>query len=199
MTALVTVRRWNPWKKALYAGCIMRIFSRIAVGVLVPALLTACVSRTGPDVVPASEQPPGSSPVAGECDSTDITVTSELDEAPEVTVPRDCPAPTILLVRDVVRGDGPQAVGGTSLEVSYTLVLWSSGTVLDSTWYAGESLPTRVRDLGRRMLARGWNEGLPGIREGGRRLIVVPPVEDGGEPEGDTLVYVVDALSVTPR
>ena len=177
----------------------MRIVCRFAIALLVPALLTACVSRTGPDVLPASAQPPASSPVAGECDSSDIAVTAELDQAPQVTVPRDCTAPSILLVRDVVRGDGPQAVEGTSLEVSYALVLWTSGTVLDSTWYAGESLPARARDLGAGKLVRGWDEGLPGMREGGRRLIVVPPAEDGAEPAGDTLVYVVDALSVTPR
>jgi peptidylprolyl isomerase len=176
----------------------MRIVCRFAVAALVLALLTACVTRTGPDVLTASEQPPVNSPVTGECDSSDISVTEDLDQAPTVTVPRDCTAPTTLLARDVVRGDGPQAVAGTSLEVSYVLVLWSSGTVLDSTWYAGESLPARVRDLGRGKLVRGWDEGLPGIREGGRRLIVVPPAQDGGEPEGDTLVYVVDALSVTP-
>lgn len=176
----------------------MRIVCRFAVAALVLALLASCVSRAGPDVLGASEQPPTSSPVAGECDSSDITVTAELDHTPKVTVPGDCTAPTILLARDVVRGDGPQAVVGTRLEVSYLLVLWSSGTVLDSTWYAGESLPTQVRDLGRGKLIRGWDEGLPGIREGGRRLIVVPPAQDGGEPEGDTLIYVVDALSVTP-
>ncbi|MFC4857530.1 FKBP-type peptidyl-prolyl cis-trans isomerase [Actinophytocola glycyrrhizae] len=112
-------------------------------------------------------------------------------------MPRDCASPSILLAQDVVRGAGPQAVAGTSLQVSYVLVLWTSGTVLDSTWYAGESLPANVEDLGSRPLVRGWDEGLPGIREGGRRLIVVPPAQDGGERVGDTLVYVVDALSVT--
>lgn len=176
----------------------MRIVCRFAVAVLVLALLTACVSRSGPEVLAVSEQPPVNSPVTGECDSTDISVTEDLDQAPTVTVSRDCTAPTVLLASDVVRGGGPQAVAGTSLEVSYVLVLWSSGTVLDSTWYAGESLPTRVRELGRGKLVRGWDEGLPGIREGGRRLIVVPPAQDGGEPEGDTLIYVVDALAVTP-
>lgn len=176
----------------------MRIVSRVAVGLLVSTLLTACVSRTGPDVLPVSSQPPTHSLVTEECATTDVTVTGGLDEAPKVTVPRDCTPPTILLAQDVVRGDGPQAVEGTSLEVSYVLVIWSSGTVLDSTWYAGESLPAPVEDLGRGELVRGWGEGLPGIREGGRRLIVVPPAQDGGEPVGDTLVYVVDALSVTP-
>ena len=178
----------------------MRIVSRFAVGALVLTLLTACVSRSGPEVLPPSSQPPSASPVDGECDTTDIEVTGELDEAPMVTIPDDCAPPTTLLVRDLVRGDGPQAVTGTSLEVSYVLVLWSSGTVLDSTWYAGESLPSPVSDLGHGELVRGWAEGLPGIREGGRRVIVVPPAQDGGEEEGDeTFVYVVDALSVTPR
>jgi peptidylprolyl isomerase len=176
----------------------MRMVCRFAVGALVSWLLTACVSRSGPDVLPASAQPPSSSPMAGECDTTDIDVTGELAEAPKVILPRDCAPPTILLARDVVRGAGPQAVDGTSLEVSYVLVIWSSGTVLDSTWYAGESLPAPVRDLGHGELVRGWDDGLPGIREGGRRLIVVPPSQDGGEPGGDTLVYVIDALSVTP-
>jgi peptidylprolyl isomerase len=178
----------------------MRIVSRFAVVALVAASLAACVSRSGPDVVPAAAQPPASSPVPGECDTTDIEVTSELDEAPQVTVPDDCAPPTTLLVRDLVRGDGPQAVTGTSLEVSYVLVLWSSGTVLDSTWYAGESLPFPVKDLGHGKLVRGWAEGLPGMREGGRRLIVVPPARDGGETTGDeTIIYVVDAVRVTPR
>lgn len=177
----------------------MRMVGRFAVVALVLALLTACVSRTGPEVLPASEQPPSSSDVDGECDTTDIQVTGELDEAPKVTVPQDCDPPTALLVQDLVPGDGPQAVRGTSLEVSYVLVLWSSGTVLDSTWYAGESLPYPVKDLGHTKLVRGWDDGLPGIREGARRVIVVPPAQDGSEADSDeTLIYVVDALRVTP-
>ena len=178
----------------------MRIVCRFATGALVLGLVTGCVSRSGPAVVPTSAQPPADSSVAGECDASDIAVTGSLDEAPKVTVPDDCAPPTTLLARDVVRGDGAQAVDGTSMEVSYVLVIWSSGTVLDSTWYAGESLPAPARDLGAGKLVRGWDEGLPGMREGGRRLLVVPPAEDGGEAErGGTLVYVVDALSVTPR
>ncbi len=177
----------------------MRMVGRFAVVALVLALLTACVSRSGPPVLPVAEQPPSSSDRAGECDTTDIHVTGELAEAPKVTVPTDCDPPSTLLVQDLIRGDGPQAVAGTSLEVSYVLVLWSSGVVLDSTWYAGESLPYAVKNLGRNKLIRGWDQGLPGIREGGRRVIVVPPVEDGSETGSEeTLIYVVDAISVTP-
>ena len=177
----------------------MRMVGRFAVVALVLALLTACVSRSGPPVLPVSAQPPSSSERDGECDTTDIEVTAELDEAPQVTVPAGCEPPTTLLVRDLVRGEGPQAVAGTTLEVSYVLVLWSSGAVLDSTWYAGESLPYAVKNLGHTTLVRGWDEGLPGIREGGRRVIVVPPVRDGTDVGSEeTLIYVVDALRVTP-
>jgi peptidylprolyl isomerase len=126
-------------------------------------------------------------------------VTGKLDETPKVTIPADCDPPSMLLVQDLIRGDGPQAVEGTSLDVSYVLVLWSSGAVLDSTWYEDESLPFTVENLGHTKLIRGWDEGLPGIREGGRRIIVVPPAEDGTEAASDeTLVYVVDAPRVTP-
>jgi peptidylprolyl isomerase len=176
----------------------MRNVCRFAVGALVMWLVTACVSRSGPDVLPVSAQPPSVSPVPGECDTSDIRVAGSPTEAPEVTVPRDCATPTTLLVRDLVRGDGAQAVTGTDLDVNYVLVLWNAGTVLDTTWYAGESLPSPVRDLGHGKLVRGWDKGLPGIREGGRRLIVVPPIQDGGESDSAALVYVVDAVSVTP-
>ena len=79
------------------------------------------------------------------------------------------------------------------------MVTWSDGKELDSTWSRGENLPfAGATNLGRASVVRGWDEGLPGIREGGRRLIVVPPdARTAGESaSGDTLVYVVDAVSV---
>jgi peptidylprolyl isomerase len=177
----------------------MRIVSRVLVAALTLVVVTGCVSRTGPAVIPAASQPPSESPVAGECATTDVAVTGDPGGTPSVRVPADCAPPTTLLARDLTRGDGPQAVAGSDLEVSYVLVTWSDGEVLDSTWYAGESLPTRVDDLGRGELVRGWNEGLPGIREGGRRLLVVPPAtglaDESGD--GDTLIFVVDAVRVS--
>ena len=85
------------------------------------------------------------------------------------------------------------------------LVAWSDGSVLDSSWSGDDSQPLLVEDLGRAKVINGWNLGLPGIREGGRRLIVVPPDLGYGEAGNaqvapmDTLVFVVDAVEVTGR
>ncbi|HEX6352764.1 FKBP-type peptidyl-prolyl cis-trans isomerase [Actinophytocola sp.] len=159
--------------------------------------LTGCVSRVGPAAVPEMSTLPSRGPVAGECATTDIEVTGGLDEKPEVTLPTDCAPPTTLLARDLTVGTGRQAVRGSNLEVNYVMITWSDGLVLDSTWAGNDSLPLSMTDLGRSGWIDGWDEGVLGIREGGRRLFVVPrdPDPDGTGP-GDTLVYVVDATRV---
>jgi peptidylprolyl isomerase len=130
-------------------------------------------------------------------------VTGSLGAEPVVTLPTGCSAPTHLLARDVIVGDGREAGVGTDIDVGYVMVTWSDGQELDSSWSGGENLPFPVENLGHADVISGWNEGLPGIREGGRRLIVVPPEHSygeagAGEVDGtDTLVFVVDALSVT--
>lgn len=180
----------------------MRIVSRVLVAALTLSAVTGCVSRTGPALIPLASQPPTSSSVAGECATTDIEVTGALGAAPTVVVPTDCAPPTTLLVQDLVRGEGRQAVVGSDIEVGYVLVTWSRGEVLDTTWAGSENLPMAVQNLGHASVIGGWNEGIPGIREGGRRLIVVPPgvVRDrpgpGGTEDADTLVFVVDAVAV---
>lgn len=140
--------------------------------------------------------------MSGECDTADIDVTGSLGDEPVVKLPTGCAEPTSLLVRDVVVGTGPEAVVGTDIDVGYMMVTWSDGKELDSSWSAGENLPFVVENLGEANVISGWNEGLPGIREGGRRILVVPPEHaygeaGSGEVDGtDTLVFVVDALDV---
>jgi peptidylprolyl isomerase len=165
------------------------------VTVVLPVLLTlaGCVSRMGPPTIPVASQPPASSPMAGECDTTDITVTAGIDEQPVVTLPTYCEPPSVLLVRDVIPGDGPQAVPGADLEVGYEMITWTDGAVLDSTWSGNNNLPLKLTNLGDSGWINGWDEGLPGIREGGRRLLVVPPESD----TGGTVVYVIDAVRVS--
>lgn len=180
----------------------MRIVCRILALVMVLASLTACVSRTGPAAAPTVSQPPTRSPVSGECDTADIDVTGSLAEEPVVKLPTGCAPPSTLVARDLIVGTGPQAVVGTDLDVGYVLVTWSDGKELDSSWSAGENLPFPVENLGKAEVISGWNDGLPGMREGGRRILVVPPDHaygevGSGEVAGtDTLVFVVDALDV---
>jgi peptidylprolyl isomerase len=177
----------------------MRIVSRVLAVVLVLLTVTACVSRSGPEIPPLAAPPPERSPVDGECDTKDIEVGGAAGEEPTITLPTGCVAPTVLLTRDVEIGDGRLAVRGANLSVGYVMVTWSDGVEVDSSWSAGENLPFDVENLGRADVINGWNEGLLGIRAGGRRLVVVPPAGADGDGGGgtDTLVFVVDALDVS--
>ena len=97
-------------------------------------------------------------------------------------------------------GDGPAAEAGGTVETNYHLVTWSDGEVLDSSFERGETFP--LENLGQAPVIDGWNQGLIGIEEGARRLLVVPP--DLGYGQGgngikpdETLVFVIDAVSVS--
>lgn len=177
----------------------MRIVTRVLPVLVALSTVTGCVSRVGPPVAETVSPLPSRSPVAGECASTDIEVTGTLDEKPVVALPTDCEPPTTLLARDLTVGAGEQAVEGADLQVGYVMVTWSDGTVLDSTWAGDDNEPLSVTNLGESGWIHGWDEALLGMREGGRRLFVVPPEEDEtGTFAGDTFVYVVDAVRVSP-
>jgi len=182
---------------------MMRIVTVVLPVVAALLTLTGCVGRMGPVLA----RPPERSPVVGECATTDIGVAGALDEQPKITLPTDCAPPTVLLAQDLEKGKGPRALPHAELSVSYVLITWSSGEKLDGTWSGNNTLPISVslsnlRDSG---WIRYWDEGLLGIRAGGRRLIVVPvaaantKMGSGTTTSGETLVFVVDAISITPR
>jgi peptidylprolyl isomerase len=172
----------------------MRIVTVVLPVTMALLALTGCVSRVGPTAAPAPPTPPSRSTVSGECDASDIKVTGDPGGKPVVTVPTDCAPPTILLARDLKIGDGEQAVRGSDLEVAYVMIAWTNGVVLDTTWSGDSAWPLSVTNLG----DNGWRQGLLGMREGGRRLFVVPPDPDLNETgTGDTIVYVVDAMAVS--
>lgn len=134
------------------------------------------------------------------CTADDIEVAGGFGENPEVTLPDDCSPPTELLSKDLVAGDGPVAEAGSTLVTDYQLVTWSDGMVLDSSFDRGQPFP--LENLGNAPVIDGWNEGLVGIKQGTRRLLVVPPDKgygqggNGIQPD-ETLVFVVDAVEVT--
>ncbi|MFE9303933.1 FKBP-type peptidyl-prolyl cis-trans isomerase [Streptomyces sp. NPDC006856] len=118
---------------------------------------------------------------------------------PVVEVPAGEP-PTELTIRDLVVGDGLEALPGRVVRVHYVGVAFASGREFDSSWE--ESRPFKFAVGGGRAI-KGWDRGVRGMRAGGRREIIVPPRLGYGRqspsaliPAGSTLVFVVDLLTV---
>lgn len=110
------------------------------------------------------------------------------------------PAPDELRVEDLAAGDGEPARAGSRVTAHVLVATWSDARVVDSSWERGQ--PLRVR-LGEGTVIEALERGLPGMRVGGRRLVVAPPIlayEDRGVGEligpDETLVLVVDLLAV---
>lgn len=106
------------------------------------------------------------------------------------------PAPTELVITDLVVGDGPEVKPGDIVDVHYVGVEYETGEEFDSSWNRGESIEFPLRGL-----IAGWQDGIPGMREGGRRELVIPPRlaygESGGHRlAGCTLIFVIDLLQV---
>jgi peptidylprolyl isomerase len=118
---------------------------------------------------------------------------------PEITVPETDPPAELVIVDDVV-GDGDEAVSGKSVNVHYVGVSWSTGQQFDASWDRME--PFRF-GLGAGQVIKGWDEGVAGMRVGGRRTLHIPPHLGygargaGGAIKGnETLIFVVDLLGV---
>lgn len=114
---------------------------------------------------------------------------------PEVEF-HDGPAPEMLEINDVIVGDGKDAKAGDTVEVHYVGVGYESGEEFDSSWGRGESISFPLQGL-----IKGWQMGIPGMKVGGRRELIVPPHlaygPAGGHPlGGQTLIFVIDLLDV---
>lgn len=138
---------------------------------------------------------------SGEPGSCQVQVSGAQGSKPQVTVP-DCAAPTALETRDVITGTGAAAKPGDTLLTQYTLVDWSTKKLIQSSYDGGQPFP--VTPLGQAQVIPAWNEGLVGMKQGGRRVLIAPPDKAYG-PAGvppdiqpnATLVFVIDAVKVT--
>lgn len=105
-------------------------------------------------------------------------------------------APTVLAIRDIKVGSGDEVVAGAVVDVHYVGVDFDSGEEFDSSWSRGESIQFPLQGL-----VRGWQEGIPGMRVGGRRELVCPPewaygpAGGGHRLSGCTLIFVIDLLA----
>ena len=118
---------------------------------------------------------------------------------PEVTIP-DGPPPTELVVEDLVVGEGTEAVAGTQCTMQYVGHSWSTGRQFDASWDRGEPF---TFGLGAGMVIGGWDQGVAGMKVGGRRRLTIPPHlgygargAGGAIGPNETLVFVVDLLAV---
>jgi peptidylprolyl isomerase len=118
---------------------------------------------------------------------------------PEIPKPTGSP-PRRLVKEDIVKGKGPAAKPGDDLTVNYVGVTFSTGEEFDASWDRGQPFTFAV---GAQKVIQGWDEGLVGIRKGGRRMLTIPPEQAygaQGQPPvigpNETLVFVVDAVSV---
>lgn len=112
----------------------------------------------------------------------------------------DAPPPTKLETEDIKVGTGPAAKSGDQVSVQYVGALYDSGKEFDASWDRGEPFQFT---LGSGQVIKGWDEGVAGMKAGGRRKLVIPPDLGYGAagsppsiPANATLVFVVDLVSI---
>lgn len=110
------------------------------------------------------------------------------------------PAPTDLVITDLVVGDGAEAVAGQNVSVHYVGVAHSTGEEFDASYNRGSAFQF---PLGGGRVIAGWDQGVVGMKVGGRRQLVIPPHLGYGDrgaggaiKPGETLIFVVDLLAV---
>jgi peptidylprolyl isomerase len=121
-------------------------------------------------------------------------------EKPQVKVPSDQPPSYQLEIEDIETGDGDEAAAGQIAEVHYVGVSWKTGAQFDASWDRGQTFKFA---LGKGQVIAGWDQGVQGMRVGGRRRITIPPMLAYGKrgaggvigPD-ETLVFVVDLIGV---
>ena len=121
-----------------------------------------------------------------------------MSEKPEIDFPGGEP-PTDLVITDITVGEGDEAKPGTLVTVHYVGVAFSTGEEFDASWNRGSPFQFQ---LGGGQVIAGWDQGVAGMRVGGRRQLVIPPQLGYGQrgagnviKPGETLIFVVDLLA----
>jgi peptidylprolyl isomerase len=128
--------------------------------------------------------------------NTLVQVTANAGEAPTITAPSG-EAPTELIAQDVIVGTGATVLATSTLTVHYTLMQWSDGAILESSWSGGSPATFPLANV-----ITGWQQGLVDAKVGTRRLLVIPPALGYGPMAGhplekETLIFAVDIIAVS--
>lgn len=118
---------------------------------------------------------------------------------PDVAIPAGTP-PDDLKIEDVVVGTGAEATAGKTVDVHYVGVGWSTQKQFDASWDRGSTFSFQ---LGAGRVIKGWDQGVAGMKVGGRRRLTIPARlaygdrgAGGAIKPGEALVFVVDLLGV---
>jgi FKBP-type peptidyl-prolyl cis-trans isomerase len=135
----------------------------------------------------------------GKCPAVEGAAGQSTTTKPEVEVPSGEP-PTELVCVELVNGEGAEAKAGDEVEVQYVGVNYKTGKEFDSSWSRNEPFPFT---LGEGAVIKGWDQGVVGMKVGGRRQLIIPPELGYGAsgsppsiPANETLVFVVDLVKI---
>ena len=167
----------------------MHKFQKITLLIAPLLLLAACSTDGGINPMTNSTQSSSASlPEVGGSKGSKPTISSPSGAAPKT-----------LEQRDIFVGTGKEAVATSTLEVHYTLMAWSTGNLVESSWDSGQTATFPLSGV-----IAGWQQGIPGMKEGGRRLLLIPPdlgygASGAGAAIGpnETLIFVVDLVKVS--
>jgi peptidylprolyl isomerase len=172
----------------------------IVLACLLFALFAASCGDDGEEEASAPQETATATPEPeGTVDPASIG--KDLDKKPEIAQPAGTP-PAELQKADIVKGKGKAAKKGDLVSVQYVGNSWSTGTQFDASWDRGGA-PFEF-PLGAGQVIPGWDQGVVGMKEGGRRLLVVPPELAYGDQSpspdiapNETLIFVVDLEKIS--
>jgi peptidylprolyl isomerase len=127
-----------------------------------------------------------------------LVISKDLKKKPSIAQPSGSP-PTKLYSRDIVKGKGKAAKKTDNVTVQYVGVSYSTGEQFDASWDAGKPF---TFGLGKSAVIKGWDQGVPGMKVGGRRLLVIPPdLAYGDQANGkiaanETLIFAIDLKKI---
>jgi len=123
----------------------------------------------------------------------------DINSKPVITVPGG-PPPTELVIEDLIVGDGQEATAGMQVTVDYAGISWSNGREFDASWNRNDTFSF---GLGAGQVIPGWDQGVQGMKVGGRRRLTIPPAMAYGSSgaggvigPNETLIFVVDLRSL---
>jgi peptidylprolyl isomerase len=176
--------------------------------IILAATVAGCGSSStaaGVQTAPSSGQTAASvtAPTSASSTSSSATATSTsstplpaaLKTKPTVTIPSG-PPPKTLVIKDLIKGTGPAAKPSSTVTVQYVGELYKGGKQFDASWNDGNGQPASLPLSG---VIKGWQQGIPGMKVGGRRELIIPPSLGYGAagsppkiPANATLVFVID-------